>query len=142
MRFPPAVSISLAALLVVLASCDRAREMGGTMGDLLKVRNDLAKALGQNNIGINLTNGTFLSVRVVNSPLNELPAIEKRAKAREIAQLAYGSYSSRSTLQAVNVNFGVHRSYLGIFNYDSSAGAFRFQASELADAPSPPIAVP
>jgi hypothetical protein len=116
--------------------------MEGTFGDLVKARNDLAAALGQNDIGVNLANGAFLNIRVVNSPLNELSATEKNAKALEIARRAYRSYPSRSALLAVSVEFGIHRSYVGIFSYDGSAGAYRFHATELEAAASAPSAIP
>lgn len=136
-----ATLIGLSALLLVLVSCSRVQDMQGQFKDLLTVRGDLAKTLGQNDIGVTVTNGAFgafLTVRIVNSPLNELPAVGKNAKAFEIARQAYRGYPARSALRSVTVVFGIHRSYLGIFSYDGSAGAFRFNASQLADvAPAP-----
>jgi len=92
--------------------------------------------LGDNNVGVFLSNGSALTIRLVNSPLKDLPAGEKATKAREIARLAVESYAPRSTLKSVSVTFAVHRSYLGIFNYDDATDFFRFAMAQLIEKPS------
>jgi len=92
--------------------------------------------LGDNNVGVLLSNGSTLSIRLVNSPLKDLPAAEKATKAREIARLALESYAPRSALKSVSVTFAVHRSYLGFFNYDDSTDVFRFDIAQLRENPS------
>jgi|ERR1700682_2235630 len=125
------VPIGLLAALVALVSCKAIHEMQGTLLDLQKVQRELAKALGRDEIRVFLSNGRFLNISVVNSPLNGLPADQKRAKALEIARLAYDSYASRSVLQIVTVTFAVHRSYLGVFSYDNSTDSFSFEIHQL-----------
>ena len=132
------VPIGLLAALVALVSCKAIHEMQGTLLDLQKVQQELAKALGRDEIRVFLNNGRFLSISVVNSPLNGLPADQKRAKALEIARLAYDSYPSRSVLQIVKVTFAVHRSYLGVFSYDNSMDSFSFEIPQLKAGTSAP----
>jgi hypothetical protein len=115
---------------VVLVSCSGVHQVVSTLQDLQKVQAELAKTLGQDAIRVNLNNGS-LNIALVNSPLKELPADQKRAKALEIARLAYRSDPSRSTLSAVSVAFAVHRTYLGFFNYDNSTDSFGFEIAQL-----------
>jgi hypothetical protein len=111
--------------------------MVGTLRDLQKVQRDLAKALGDNEIRVNLSNGRFLSIGVVNSPLKALPADQRNAKALDLARIAYRSYPSRSALNGISVAFVTHRSYLGVFNYDDSRDTFSFETSQLTSETQP-----
>jgi hypothetical protein len=139
MRFPRLGLLGFSALLPVLISCSQVQQATSAVKDLIQVQRELAKKLGSNDIGVNLTNGGFLTIRLVNSPLNELPEVERNAKALEIAQVAYNNYPSHSALQSVSVNFGIHRKYL-IVSYEGSAGVYRFAASQLEAAqPAPSV---
>jgi hypothetical protein len=139
MQRRPALQTVLLAVLVVLASCSGVHQVLGTLQDLQKVQGELEKALGYNEIRVNLNNSHFLNIAVVNSPWRELPADQKNAKAVEIARLAYGSYPSRSALSAVSVTFAVHRTYVGFFNYDDSGDSYGFEIPQLtAESPTSP----
>src|SRR5579863_6022469 len=119
-------SITLVTSLV-LVSCSSVHNLKNTLQDLVTVQSQLVKALGDGEVRINLNNGSFLAVGVVNSPLNDLSKDRKKAKALEIARLAFDSYPSRSALTAVSVSFGIHRSYLlGTFNYQNTTDSFAF----------------
>jgi hypothetical protein len=122
-------------MTVVLVSCNGVHQLAGTLQDLQKVQADLAKALNYDQIRVNLINGDVLQLAVVNSPWNELPADRKQAKALDIARLAYNSYPSRSALHSVTVAFAVHRSYLGVFNYDDSRDSLGFEIPQLMAEP-------
>ena len=125
-------AIGLVALSVVLVSCGGVHRMMGTLEDLQKVQRDVGKALGGGEVRVQLNNDRVLSVGVMNSPLKTAPADQRKAKALELARIAYESYPSRSALKSVSVSFGTHRSYLGVFTYDESGDAFGFEASQLA----------
>jgi hypothetical protein len=109
--------------------------MGGriasTIGELQQVQQDVKKASGTDNVTVNLNNGTSLSVGLLNSSLGTLPSDQKKAKALEVAQIAYRSYPQRAKLDEVSVAYIVHRTYLGVFNYTDSRDAFNFATSEL-----------
>jgi hypothetical protein len=117
-----------------LCGCDTARQIAGTLGDLQAVQKAVAAHVGTDNIRVNLNNGRYLTVGVVNTPLKTLPDAERRAKAREIAQVAYSSYSSKASLETVGVTFVVHRSYFLVFNYTDATDYFVFTPAELAEA--------
>ena len=116
----------------------------GTLQDLVKVQAELSKSLGHDQIRVNITNGRFLNIALVNSAWKDLPADQKHAKAIEIARLAYRSYPSRSALTAVSVTFAIHRTYLGFFNYDDTRDCFGFELPQLtaeSSASNPTLAV-
>jgi hypothetical protein len=100
--------------------------------DLVVIQTQLVKVLGYSDIRVNLMNGAFLKVEVANSPLNDLPAEQKKTKAIEIARVAFNADPSRSELKSVSVAFAIHRSYLlGFFTYDNSSDAFSFEVADL-----------
>ena len=126
-----ALRTALFSVLVLLVSCSGVHQLVGTLQDLQRVQAELTKTLGYNEVRVNLNNGHFLNIAVVNSPWKDLPAGQKNAKAIEIARLAYASYPSRSALQAVSVTFAIHRTYLGFFNYDDTRDSFGFEVPQL-----------
>jgi hypothetical protein len=92
----------------------------------------VSKAVGVDTITVNLNNGEYLTIGVVNTPLKDLPSDKKKAKALEIATLGYRSYAQMPNLSEVRVVFVVQRSYLGVFNYTDGTDAFGFSKSELS----------
>lgn len=127
--FPVARLVSTADVLRFLR---HGSPVGGYPAGLQAVQSDLTRLTGPNDIRVVLNNGSLLGISVMNSPLRELPVAQKRAKALEIARLAYKSYRSRTDLRGESVVFGVHRDYLGIFRYENSTDIYRFEISELS----------
>jgi hypothetical protein len=138
MKQRPIFSFAVFIAAVVLTSCNSLHEMRGTLQEVQTVHQELVKSLGYDDIRVGLINSRFLNIVAVNSPWKALPAIEKAAKALQIARLGYVSYPSRSTLSLVGVTFGVHRSYLGIFSFDDATDSFRFTIPQLTAATSDP----
>jgi hypothetical protein len=137
----PVAVLTFLAFTTVLASCSGVHQLAGIFQDLRKLQLDLAKALGYDQIQVQLINGDSLQIGVLNSPWKELPADQKNSKALAIARLAYKGYRSRSALRSVTVNFAVHRSYLGVFDYDSR-DPFEFEISQLTSESLAPIDEP
>ena len=129
-----AFSIGLLAAVVVLTSCSGVQKVSTAFKDIVTVQAALVRALGLNQIRVLLA-GQFLNVGIVNSPLHDLSVDEKKAKALEIARLAYNTFPSRSELKDIIVTFAVHRSYLGIFNFDDSRDSFNFDVTDLTREP-------
>jgi hypothetical protein len=120
-----------------VAGCDGARQMMGTLGALQDVQHQVAAAIHHENISVNLNNGRYLTVGIVNSPFKGLPPDQKEAKAREIALVAYKAVRSRANLERVGVVFVVRRTYFLFFNYNDATDYHAFGARELtASAPS------
>jgi hypothetical protein len=132
-------SVAFAVVVLgVLLSCDSARRMAGTLGELKRVQAAVATATAEKNVGVNVNNDRFLTVSLINSPLKHLGSDEKRAKAREVARIAYETYMSRSELETVRVVFVVQRRYFGFFNYTDATDGVAFRPDELR----PPTTAP
>ena len=133
------LALGFSMILVLLVSCSGVHQMVGTLRDLQKVQLELAKATGGDEIRVNLMNGHFLNIGVLNSELKTLPSDERNAKALELARTAYSVYPTRSHLTSISVAFVTHRSYLGVFTYDDSSDTFRFDASQLTPEAQSPV---
>jgi len=128
------------AALAMLSACSAVREAYNALPGVLKVQQQLVATFGYNNIRVMVLNGRYLTIGVVNSPWTDLPAAAKKAKALEIAQVAYRNYESKAALQGIQVAFVVHKEYLlGFFTYDNASDAFSFVAAEFESAPPVPL---
>ena len=127
----PATALVAAVLCVALASCDAARGMAKSLGELQQVQAAVAKEAGSTAVNINLMNGKYLSVGIVNSPLNKLPRDAKRAKALELARVALQALPRREGLQKVRVTFVVQERRFLIVNFTNATDSFTFDPGEL-----------
>ena len=119
-----------AGALLLLTGCQSAKQGLGVLGELQSVATDVAKATGHQTVRVNLMNGHALGIGMVNSPFGSLSEDQRRAKAREIATVAYRSFTSRASIDTVTVAFVVHRQYLFFFNYTNALDSFGFKPSE------------
>jgi hypothetical protein len=125
-------TIGLCLLTLALSSCETVRNGAGTLSELMQVQQKVVEAAGTNNVNVNLNNGQNLQIALVNTSLKDLPAGQKSAKAREIAQAAYRGYSKASELEQVSVVFVVQQRYAGVFNYTNGTDAISFTPAELS----------
>ncbi len=86
----------------------RKRNMAQSLGELQQVQVAVAKEAGTPLVQINLMNGKYLSVGIVNSPLGKLPCDAKQAKALELARAAFQALSKRQAVAKVRVTFVVY----------------------------------
>ena len=105
--------------------------MAGVLGELRDVHSEVVKATGHDEVTVNLSNGHFLAVGLVNAPSAEWPKERRQSQAREIAQLAYDKLHLRVSLDTVAVTYVAHRKYLLVFDYTNGMDSFAFKASEL-----------
>jgi len=108
--------------------------MAAVVGELRDVQNEVIRATGHGEVTVNLSNGHFLAVGLVNAPSAEWSKERRQNQAREIAQLAYDKLNSRASLDTVAVSYVVHRKYLLVFDYTNSLDSFAFKAIELEHA--------
>ena len=87
--------ILLVVALTALCSCDGVRNAAGTIGELQQLQQSVSKAVGGGNVSVNLNNGKYLYVGIVNTPLKDLPSEQKKAKALEVAKLSFKSRMRR-----------------------------------------------
>jgi hypothetical protein len=125
--------VILIAATAVCVSCQSVRQAANVIGELQQVQQAVSKAVGTSEVNINLNNGTSLVIGIVNSPLKALPTEQKKAKALEVAQLAYRGYPQAAKLDQVSVVFVAQKSYAGVINYKDTSDAFNFAASDLSN---------
>ena len=94
--------IGFAGLMLALGclSCSRAGQLVKVLTDVQKVQAQVAKDTGINNITVNLQNGAYLQIGIVNTSWNDKPTEEKKAKAQEIAKSAYDAMLPRQSCGA------------------------------------------
>jgi hypothetical protein len=121
-------------VLALLASCETIRNGANTLSELQQVQQKVVAAAGTSDVKVNLNNGKYLQISLVNTSLKGLPDGQKKAKALEIAQAAYRGYSKASALENVSVVFLVQQTYGGIINYSNGTDTLSFTPSELSKA--------
>jgi hypothetical protein len=122
----------LTASLLMQMACSGVREAARSVSELPAVQQAVAQKAPGTIVGIKLTNGAYLNVNLVNSPLKKLPDAERQAKAAELAKIAYDSYAYRSQIKSVRVVFAVVSTTLIVVTTNDSSDAFTFDAAELA----------
>ena len=121
----------LVTILMAWAGCQSVKKMAAIMGELRDVQSAVVKATGHDEVTVNLSNGHYLAVGLVNSPSADWPKERRQSQAREIAQLAYDKLRLRASLDTVAVTYVAHRRYLLVFNYTNGMDSFAFKASEM-----------
>ncbi len=91
--------ILLFVALTALCSCDGVYHAAGTIGELQQLQQSVSKAVGGGNVNVNLNNGKYLHLGIVNTPLKDLPSEQKKAKALEVARLSYKTYPKAANLE-------------------------------------------
>jgi predicted Zn-dependent protease len=130
MKLRRMLTIGLVLLLMSLGACKGVRELSAELGELSRLQTRLQQQTGQTGLIINLNNNRNLNVSFINSELAKLPPDQKRAKALEVARMAYNDWPKRGELANVGVIF--QSSYdLGPIHYSNSLDNFAFQVSEL-----------
>jgi hypothetical protein len=110
--------IFLIAIATMLAGCS------GFVGDMKymnKLQDTLAKKYQTKNININITNGKYLAVSLVNSKFNECSRDEKQRVACEIGAIVIGTEKGPFSFESGHVQFVAKSSFL-IFSSSHSEG--------------------
>jgi hypothetical protein len=89
-------------------------------------------AIHDESVSVNLNNGRYLTISIMNSPLKALGPDQKEAKAREIALLAYKAFASRQNLERVGIVFVEQRRSFLVFSYTDATDYHGFPAKDLA----------
>lgn len=104
--------------------------------DIAVVQGEVAKAVHESNVNVNLNNEKYLTISLINSPLRVLTGDPKKAKAREIAEVAYRAFPHRERLERITVVFMEHRRYFLFLNYTDGRDSHSFKGSEFGVAAS------
>ena len=95
----------VAAAVVLSTACEGLHEAREAYADLLVVRRAVQQRVDSSAVEARITNGTTLTVAIVNSPMRLLPDRERHAKARELAKAAYDAYRDRARLGGLRIVF-------------------------------------
>ena len=145
------------ALWIVLTSCllaygcSTAKNIGKTLGDLVKVRDELIKKFGEEGVDLRLNtfqNRTSISVSYINSPLNQKTTEERAKRAQETAEIVKQHYPSIKNVSEIWVGFMNVTTRLAVFHwsevldthgFDNEARALRPPGSAPLDPTRPEV---
>ena len=122
-------ALLVAVLAATLLSACGARLVQDVQ-DLLPLRERLVATYHTEDVRLVVQNGNALGISFVNTPFNELPAADKAATARAIAQFAAANYASIDHIDHLWVAFVVHRQYV-VVSYTNSLDTYFFEKDEL-----------
>ena len=129
------LALTAGVVLLALTACDAARGMARSLGELQQAQAAVVKVAGTPLVQINLMNGKYLSVGIVNSPLGTLPREDRQEKALELARAAFQALPGREKLQNVRVTFVIQERRFLVVNYTEATDSFTFAPGELTAAP-------
>ena len=120
-------------------ACDSIGRAASAAGELITVQQAVKQRVGQGTVRIDVTSDpALLRVLVINSPLRGLPADRRKAKARELAAVAYEAHGARTRLARVQIVFQV-RATMPLVEY-TDGDAHTFDAVDLrGPAPAAPV---
>src|SRR5215210_676123 len=124
--------------------CSTAKELGKTMGDLAKVRAELIKKFGDQDVNLRVNtfqNQTTISVIYVNSRLNQKATEERAKRAQETAEIVRQHYSSIKNGSEIWVGFMRVTTRLVVFHWSEmlEARGFDNEARALRDPSTAPL---
>ena len=93
---------------LLFCGCNRAKDLGKTLGELETVRAELVKKFGEQDINVRANtfqNRTSISVVYINSPLNQKTMEERGARAQETAEIVRQHYPSIKNISEIWVGF-------------------------------------
>ena len=144
------------ALWVLLTSCllasgcNKAKDLGNTLGALAKVRAEVIQKFGEEGVDLRLNtfqNRTSISVTYVNSPLNQKTTEERAKRAQETAEIVRQHYPAIKNVSEIWVGFMRVTTRLLVFHwsevletrgFDNEARALRDPRNDPLD-PSQPL---
>lgn len=130
MKFKAIMALLAVTGMILFCSCDYLKKAGQTVHGLLEVQKQVSDFLNGDQVTINISTSGIMTIGIVNSKLDDLDADSKRAKAREVGQVAYDAYPSRDDLKTVQVRF-VSSTSVGIVHYTKNGTPLAFPAREL-----------
>lgn len=116
-------------LSTILLSCLLAtgcREAVKSLGELSKLQSDLIREYKEDDVRVNLTNNTSLTVTFVNSALNSQESEQRQQRAERTASFVITHYPSVAKLREIWVVFMLVKTRFVVMNYSETVGYFGF----------------
>jgi hypothetical protein len=107
------------------------------LGEVTRLRAGLIKELHERDVGVNLGNGTVLTISFVNSPWNDKTSEERSQRAEQTIAFVKGHYASISRMREIWVVFlRAHTHLVFVYNYETiDSFAFDRNGSVLIESP-------
>ena len=117
MKFISKFIFVLFSLLIILntSSCKGLVE---DIGDMSKFRDSLQTVFPDEDINVNISNGSYLSVSFVNSELKQLTKDEKNKIAKNVGNISRHFFKKERILEGVLI-FMIHKNYV-VYKYSES----------------------
>jgi hypothetical protein len=132
--------------LVVAESCTTAKDLSKTLTDLSRVRAEIMKRFGEENVNVNANTfqgNTAILVHFINSPLNAKSAEVRTKRAQETAELIKQYYPSIKNVGEIWIAFArVTTRYL-VFHWTEvlDVHGYDSEARPLSDRDNPPVPI-
>lgn len=114
---------------LLVCGCNRAKDLGKTLGELATVRAELIKKFGEQDVNVRANtfqNQTSISVVYVNSPLNQKTPEERAKRAQETADIVKQHYPSIKNASEIWVGFMRVTTRLVILHWNEMLEAYGF----------------
>lgn len=118
--------VGWAVLVIAILGCAMMREQ---FTDVTQLAATLQEHYKQP-VGVNITNGSYLTLSVSTDTTDKLTDDARRALAFDIAKFAYAHYNHPATVRQVSVRFVVNQTY-GAVNFTRTAVAGSWSPSDL-----------
>lgn len=133
----PRLTMYRSLLCLVLTSCllvygcSTARDIGKKLNDLAKVRAELIKKFGEQDVNLRVNtyqNRTTISVVYANSPLNQKTTEERGQRAQQTAEIVKQHYPSIKNVNEIWVGFMRVTTRLVVFHYSEMIVVYGFDS--------------
>ena len=129
---------------LLVYGCGTAKDLGKSLADLAKVRAELIKKFGEEDVNLRVDtfeNRTSILVTYANSPLNQKTPEERGKRAQETAQIVRQHYPSIKNVSEIWVGFIRVTTQMVIFHSSEMLDAHGFdnEARPLPDPDSAPV---
>jgi len=117
-----------------------------SLGELSRLQTAIVREFGEQDVGVNLNNDTFLSITFVNSPLNDKSPAERAKRAQQAAAFVAEHYDSIAKINEIWVAFVRSQTRFIFVHYSKTIVVLGFdkEGRPLTRSPpeSPPTSVP
>ena len=130
---PSRLSKFLIPVLITLlvSACDT--PIGKTFSNLFEIQSVASELTGSSQVSVNVSNNTYITIRVSNSSLNDAAVTEREAVARRIAIRVYEVYEHRESLEGIAIAFQELETRYLVITTTKPVGVYKYQVSELLD---------
>ena len=124
LRRPTALAICLLVALVCLSSCSSG--LFKQLSEIAKLRQELMTRYQEKDVNVHLQNDVYLTISLINSPLNRQDDAAREARAAEVAQFVVKRLPSIQQIKSIWIVFVKSETRWVVFHYSESLGAFVF----------------